>query len=263
MSERRTHLVIGTPCYGGQITSAYFVSALKLQEACLKSGILVTFIMSMGDALITRARQNILTYFLEEGTATHLLFIDADIGFEPEQVFRLIRFDEDVTAALYPLKRVDWERVRSLASTGCEDLESACLSYVYELKRPQQVRQGFAKVKYVGTGFLMVKRGALLAMVNHYPDLRYKRLSQSDDPFRDSHWRFAFFNCILDSKTGDYLSEDYSFCRRWTDMGGEIWADLQSRLDHVGPTTFKGNVKARDKGIRSLLDPGKTMELRN
>jgi hypothetical protein len=47
---------------------------------------------------------------------------------------------------------------------------------------------------------------------------------------------------MIDSASGTFLSEDYSFCRRWTDMGGEIWADLESRLTHVGPMVFNGNV---------------------
>jgi hypothetical protein len=263
MAKQSTYLIIGTPCYGGQITSAYFISLLKLQEACLHAGVRVNFLMSMGDALITRARQNILTYFIEVPEATHLLFIDADIGFEPEQVFRLLRFDEDVTAGLYPLKRVDWSKIRSLALADCEDLESASLSYVYEPVKPQHVRHGFAKARYVGTGFLMLKRAALLAMAGHYPELRYRRLNQADDPFRDNSWRFAFFNCIVDQTTGSYLSEDYSFCRRWTDMGREIWVDLESRLDHIGQTIFKGNVLAKNRGLRSLIEPNNTIRSRN
>ena len=58
----------------------------------------------------------------------------------------------------------------------------------------------------------------------------------------EAKWRYALFNCMIDEASGIYLSEDFSFCRRWTDMGGEIWADLESRLLHVGAVTFEGNV---------------------
>jgi hypothetical protein len=57
--------------------------------------------------------------------------------------------------------------------------------------------------------------------------------------------RFALFECMIDPATGTYLSEDFAFCKRWTDIGGEIWADLDSRLDHVGPSVFHGDVSSQ------------------
>ena len=75
-----------------------------------------------------------------------------------------------------------------------------------------------------------------------YPELRYANDHKPDDQLRGSQWRAALFNCMIDEATGTYLSEDFSFCRRWTDMGGEIWADLQSRLTHVGTVSFDGDV---------------------
>ena len=57
--------------------------------------------------------------------------------------------------------------------------------------------------------------------------------------------RFALFDCMIDPSTGTYLSEDFAFCQRWTDIGGEIWADLESRIDHVGPSVFHGDVASQ------------------
>jgi hypothetical protein len=50
---------------------------------------------------------------------------------------------------------------------------------------------------------------------------------------------------MIDPADGTYLSEDFAFCRRWTDIGGEIWTDLDSRLDHVGPSVFRGDVASQ------------------
>ena len=252
MPENRPHLVVGTPCYGGQVTSVYATSLLKLQHACQRRGDLgFSVLMPWGDALITRVRQDIVAHFLENAAATHLLFIDADIGFEPDQVFRLLQFGADAVAAVYPTKRIDWARVREAAKAGRSPLETAALSYVLEFEEPQKlaVRDGFAKVRYAGSGFLMIRRNALVAMIEHYPELRYTRVQQSDDALRGSTWRSALFNCMIDEATGTYLSEDFSFCRRWTDMGGEIWADMQSRLSHTGPTTFSGNFADRFENL--------------
>lgn len=245
MNQTRTHLVVGTPAYGGMITTLYAASLLKLQHAVHQRGDLdLTVLMPSGDALITRSRQDLVAHFMGMPTATHLLFIDSDIGFEPEQVFRFLDFGADVVAGVYPTKKVDWAKVEALAAEGRRPLEAASLSYVMEFGDPQRiaVRKGFAKVKYAGTGFLMIRRAVFTRMMEKYSALKYERQNQSDDPLTGSPHRYALFNCVIEPKTGTYLSEDYSFCRRWTDLGGEIWADLESRLTHVGAMAFRGNV---------------------
>jgi len=248
LPESKTHLVVGTPCYGGQVTTVYTSSLLRLQNACLRRGnVDLTVLLQAGDALITRARQNLVAHFLENAAATHLLFIDADIGFEPDQVFRLLECDADMTAAVYPTKRVDWAKFVALAQAGRGNPGSEALSYVLELEAPERLalRGHFVKARYAGTGFLMIRRAALIAMIQHHPELQYTNEHQTDDPLRGSKWRCALFNCIIDEATGNYLSEDFSFCRRWIDMGGEIWVDLESRLNHVGSMTFLGDYASR------------------
>lgn len=228
--------MIGTPCYGGQITVPNFTSALRLRDHCGKNGIRLTFAMPWGDALVSRARQTITAYFLEDPTATHLLFIDADISYEVEQVLRLLSFDREVCAGLYPAKNYNWELIRQKALAGEGHLEKAGLSYVYDWKEPREMVDGFCKVTRVGTGFLLIKRVALETMAKKYPELKYKVTGPQGEK---EH--YAFFQCFVDEK-GLYLSEDYAFCKRWIDMGGDIWADFESRLSHMGPEVFKGDL---------------------
>ncbi len=240
MFENSIHLVVGTPCYGGQVTSIYFSSIMKLQEACRREGIALTFLMPDGDDLVLRARQDIVAEFMEIRGATHLLFIDNDMGFEPDQVFRLLRFNEEVVAAACPFKHIDWEKVRSAALTGWENLESAGLGYVVDAVQPPQVRDGFVRVHFAGTGFLLLKRSTFVALIERYPELRYSRGKEK----KNSAWSYAFFNCMIDGEDGPYLSEDYSFCRHWTRMGGQIWVDLNSQIQHVGQAIFAGNINS-------------------
>jgi hypothetical protein len=237
-------LVVGTPCYGRMVTDLYAGSLLKLQMACQQRGMRLQVQMTGSDALITRARQNIAADFLANEAATHLVFIDADIGFEPDQVFRLLDFGADMSAAIYPIKRLDWQKVSAVVEANRPSLESAALTYLIGFADGEGVQSnhGFARVSYAGTGFLMIRRHVLLAMIDRYPELRYGHDHKPDDRLAGSPFRCALFNCMIDETTGTYLSEDFSFCKRWTDMGGEIWADLQSRLTHVGTINFRGDL---------------------
>ncbi len=244
MSPQRPYLMIGTPSFASQLTNVYATSMLSFQNACLsRNEIDFNVTVQWGDSLITRARQDIVTRFLETPEATHLLFVDGDIGFETEQVFRLLKFDVDIAAGVYPYKKVELGKIRALSLAGHPHLESGSLVYTYEVEDPTRVeiKDGFAKVRYAGLGFMMIKRSVFIRMMEKYPELNYTSGFIHADPLSQSKYRYAFFNCMVDEKTGTYLSEDYSFSRRWTDMGGEIWADLNSQLQHVGPINFHGN----------------------
>jgi hypothetical protein len=239
-------LAVATPCFGGQISVVYAASLFKLQKvlrACNEIDMKILF--KDGDALITRARASLVAQFLDDPAMTHLLFIDGDIGFEPEQVLRLIDCEADVCAAVYPIKRIDWDKVKAVLQAGRPNPAAAALSYVFEVADQGAVvaQAGFAKVRYAGSGFLMIRRRALEAMCERYPHLQYKR-DHSVEMAIPSANRFALFDCMID-EDGTYLSEDFSFCKRWTDMGGDIWADLNSRLSHVGPHVFRGDLSSQ------------------
>ena len=239
------HLVIATPCFGGQLSVIYAQSLFKLQKVLRATPeIEMSILLRNGDALITRARADLVTLFLDNPAATHLLFVDADIGFEPDQVIRLLGCGADMCSGVYPIKRTDWNRVRKVVEAGRPNPGAAALDYVLEVEDPQHVvmRGSFIRVRYAGTGFLMIRRAALEKMCAHYASLQFRREHSINDPLAGSANRFALFECLIEPETGVYLSEDFSFCKRWTDMGGEIWADAESRLDHVGPAVFHGDV---------------------
>jgi len=240
------NLVVATPCFGGQISVAYAASLFKLQSfmRCY-AGVNLKVLFKDGDALITRARASLISQFLDDPGATHLLFVDADIGFEPEQVVRLIQCGADLCAAIYPIKLIDWDKVKSTIETARPNPAAAALRYVFEVDDANAVseRSGFVKVRYAGTGFLMIRRAALEKMCARYPQLQYKR-DHSLDAATASDNRFALFECMI-AEDGTYLSEDFAFCKRWIDIGGEIWADLDSRLNHVGPMTFRGDLSSQ------------------
>jgi hypothetical protein len=243
----RIHLVVATPCFGGQVSSIYASSVFRLQSALrAKSNAELKVLLRDGDALITRARANLVTQFLDDPSTTHFLFVDADIGFTPDQVFRLIESGADVVAGVYPIKRVNWDKARRTIESGRPNVAAAALDYVLEISDPDRVVvvNGFTRVRYAGTGFLMIRRHVFEKMCAAYPSLQFFR-EHSHDALAGSLNRFGLFECMIDPESKTYLSEDFAFCKRWTDIGGEIWADLESRLDHVGPSVFHGDISSQ------------------
>lgn len=238
------HIVVGTPCFGGNVTSVFTLSLLRLQEACRARHIDLSFCLVGGDALVTRARNTVVQHFMADPMATHLLFIDADIGFEPDLVFSLLDADKDVCGAVYPLKRLEWGRIATHARAGSAKLSATALNYVVDLLDETDVEQPFLQVRHIGTGFMMVRRDVFRRMAEAYPNTRFSTVDTSTAGDTPGSFTYALFDCEIDHDGGVYLSEDYTFCRRWTNLGGTIWAQRDSRLTHVGPTAFHGDLGA-------------------
>ena len=247
MQSANINLVIATPCFGGQLSAIYAASLFKLQKVLRAANqIDLKVLLKDGDALITRARARsggAVSRRSERDPSSVRRCgyrVRAGPGGAPAQ-----HCSADVCAAIYPIKRIDWDKVRTVTRAERPNPGAAALQYVFEVEDPNAVvvRGGFAKVRYAGSGFLMIRRSALERMCANYPNLRYKR-DHSMEAATASNNRFALFDCMID-ENGTYLSEDFSFCKRWSDMGGEIWADLESRLNHVGPLVFRGDLSSQ------------------
>ena len=240
-------IVVGTPCFGGLVSQEYTMSLLNLSLAAPQQGFDVAVVMLGNDALITRGRSAIVDRFLDNPATTHLLFIDADISFSVEQVKRLLSFDKDFVAGLYPAKIIDWNQLAQRFGHSAETLDEAGLAYVAALCEGADAKRenGFATGTYAGTGFQLIKRCVFERMMTAYPETKYKALHAFPRPSQPSENLYALFDCLIDPETGVYLSEDYSFCRRWRAIGGEIWLDLNSKLNHNGTYTYRGNAAPR------------------
>jgi hypothetical protein len=235
------HIYLATPCHGGEVNLYFLQAVVDLQRACRARGIGLTVDLLANDHLITRARARLAARFLATPEATHLLFVDADIGFAPADAFRLLDSGKHAVAAVCPLKSIDWEKVRAAAKAGAADLMAAGLGYVVRFLptagNSVEVDDGFAKVAYAGTGFLMLSRAALQRVVAAHPELTAD-LSELGDGSAVA----MVFDTMVEPDTGHYLSEDYAFCRRWRDLGGEVWADVEARLTHVGHAAYTGRL---------------------
>ncbi len=225
-----SHIMIGTPCMNGQVSSRYARSVLNFQKNCASlSDVRLALVAHWGDSLTTRARQGLVTQFLGHPTATHLLFIDGHIGFNPEQVLRLLKFDADITAAAIPRQDIEpRNRAEEISLPG-----SSQFHFEPEETHPLG-KNGFVKARCVSSGFMLLKRAALQTMVEKYKDLRY-RSEFKTTPEDPRYWSYALFNCFIEEKTKTFLNADESFCSRWISLGCEIWVDLENGQKGLGP----------------------------
>ncbi len=247
----KPHIFLATPCYGGQVTSAFAMSLLELQRACDRISVGVSYYIVGGDALITRVRNLAVAKFLTVPDATHFLFVDADIGFAPEQALALLAANKDVCGGIYPLKTHNFDRMREKILQGDPNATASSLDYVVDLFQPEApaIDQMFFRVRLIGTGFMMIKREVFPKMAARYPEIKYRHVNTvMNGPLGDQE-SHAFFDCMIDPDTGAYLSEDYTFCKRWVDMGGEIWANADSKLTHVGSCAYKGDLRLFLQGM--------------
>jgi hypothetical protein len=139
-----------------------------------------------------------------------------------------------------------WDQVGDHLRNGGtgKDLARVAASLVMNFKYANTpIKDGFAEVLDGPTGFMLIKRDVFTKMHERYPEL----LCNNDHQNRDLDQYYAVFDCMIDPESKRYLSEDYAFCRRWQQMGGQIFADCMTVLGHVGNIRFQGNLESRLK----------------
>lgn len=252
---RQKHIFIATPCYGGQLGEPYFRSMMRFAILCNKYDIKYTISTLANESLITRGRNTLNSFFMENKEATHLFFIDADIEFNPEDILRMVAYDKPIIVGAYPKKALNWNSIINAArddlSETADTIEGHSSNYVVnfdfvkdaEGNRTGQVQivDNLVKLKDAGTGFMCIQKDVVQKLFDALPETKYVNDINVDAKFEP--FMYALFDCIIDPESRRYLSEDYTFCRRWQDMGGEVWLDPRTALNHVGHYTFRGNIR--------------------
>ena len=250
-------LFIATPMYGGMNHGLYAKSCLDLQGLFLQYGVSVKFSFLFNESLITRARNYLVDEFVNRSDCSHLLFLDSDINFNPQDVIAMLALDKDVIGGPYPKKAVKWKNIKTAILKNPEidigDLEKLAGDFVFN---PVQGTSQFSvsdplEVMEIGTGFMMVKREVFAKMAEEYPQIHYKPDHVGQAHFDGTRYIHAYFDTVIDTKdsiTGGgsdrYLSEDYMFCQMWRKMGGQIWLCPWMRTAHIGTYHFQGDMPA-------------------
>jgi hypothetical protein len=254
-------VLIGTPCYGGLVNARYTSSLVGTIRALDQRGIPNGWLTTESESLIQRARNLIAAQFLSIPSATHLIFIDADIEWQPEDIIRLLAHDVECIGGIYPKKHI-----RSAGEMSQREIASqiAHLSAVLDARRtggttppepPHQAdfplhcvtdqngmarrdpRTGRVEIAHAPTGFLCIKRECFQRMIDSGEVAKIEAMANVTDDVLP--WLYDFFWTGVDD--GILWSEDYGFCRKWRGMGGEVWCDPAIKLTHMGMHAFEGD----------------------
>ena len=250
---RKRKLFLATPMYGGNCVGMYTRAVADLAAICAKYQIPLQLYFLFNESLITRARNYCADEFLRSD-ATHLLFIDSDIGFNPQDVLALLAMqdddsDYDVIGAPYPKKCISWEKIKMAVDKGIADedpnkLEKFVGDYVFNPKNGQrEIPIGEpVEVMEMGTGFMMIRRKTFDKYKEVFPHLHYKPDHIRTEAFDGTREIMAYFDCIIDPVSKRYLSEDYMFCYNVQKAGMKVWFCPWMQTQHVGTYVFGGSL---------------------
>jgi len=214
---KKTKVHICMPCYGGQLTESTFMSMIRWSNTARQLGIDWTVETLTNESLISRARNTLVAKFLSNPDSTHLMFIDADIGWEPWHLLLLLHHDKDVIGGMYPLKALPIKWCVNGIEGGKEE----------DMGRLQEVSK-------TGTGFMCIKRHVFEKLDDHPATIPFIN-DIGLDPKLNKDMK-TFFD--TDVREGRYYSEDWTFCENWRDLGGEVWIDKRVLLKHTGTFTY-------------------------
>jgi hypothetical protein len=213
LRQQRVHICM--PCYGGMLTESTFMSYIKWSNTCRQLGLDWTIETMTNESLISRARNTLVAKFLNNPTSTHLMFIDADIGWEPWHLLVMLNADKDVIGGLYPMKTMPVKWVVN----GFEGAKE---------EGPLQ------EVSKTGTGFMLIKRH-VFEKLNRHPAVKTFANDIGLPKELDPHMKTYFDTAVRENR---YYSEDWTFCENWRDFGGEVWVDKRVLLKHTGTYVF-------------------------
>ena len=219
------HLFIATPMYGGQCFGFFTQALLITQNVLPAAGVKSSFSFVFNESLIQRAR-NLLAHNFLKTDATHLMFIDADIKFNPNDIIPMIQADKDIICGMYPKKEINWQTVRNAVEKGIPNSELHAHTGVFvvnlvDYQEQTRVRMDTpVEIWNGGTGFMLIKREVLEDMAKDLPAYAGNTYAL-DDP-RNGETITEFFATMIEPETNLLLSEDYYFCRRARELGFKV-----------------------------------------
>jgi hypothetical protein len=264
IETQNPYLYILTPCYGSMCHVNYTTSLLSTANLLNQYNIRYEIAFCRNDSLISRARNNLVAKAMNNPQMTHILFIDSDITWKPVDVIRLLLDDKMIVGGIYPLKKVQWDRLKTnelweqcqakrakysyLQSVSDETLMSflTCKYNFNVISEKVEVKNNLIPLRHLATGFMMIKRKTIEYMQEAFPSTHYTDDVGFLNPEENKH-AYALFDCTVED--GHYFSEDWLFSQRWINMGGTVYANIGIDLTHTGIHDFQGSFQAYILGV--------------
>lgn len=253
-SIQKKKLMLCVPMYGGMCTGQFASAFGALVARCRDFGVTLQHYFMFNESLITRARSYAADEFLRSD-CTHMMFIDSDIGFYPDDVMIMLNMMDDdspydVLCGPYPKKNISWEKIKTAVDKGAADedpnnLENFVGDYVLNLppeSNGQVSLEAPFEVAEAGTGFMMIKRSTFDKVREQTPELSFTPDHIRSEKFAGDRKVHLYFDCQIDPQSNRYLSEDYFFCHLVRNGGMKVWMCPFMRLSHTGTYTFGGTL---------------------
>ena len=256
VEEKKPKLYILTPCYGSLCFVNYVKCIMATKDLLTRFNIPISIEFCRNDSLVSRARNNLVAKAMNDSECTHIMFIDADITWDPVDILKLIISDKCLCGGVYPLKHYYWEKLskgenvirdwidkKNNSQFASKISDESAIQYnllkynINYIDSILNIEANLAKVKHLATGFMMFKREVIENMAKAYPHTKY-----TDDvgflQGSENDYAYALFDCGV--QDNHYFSEDWMFCHRWTEMGGNIYVNVGINLTHTGNEDFNG-----------------------
>jgi len=242
-------IFVATPVHS-ECSIHYTQSLLQFQQNCMVNGIMVSFSL-LKSSLVTQGRNLCVNAFMEESQKTkytHMLFIDSDIEFNFSTIMKLIQADRDVIAAPYPLKTLDWDKIKARMDRN-KNMDAETLSkqgYTWPIKLEGKesisVVGGVAEVTHAPTGCMLIKKSVFDTMIDKFPNLKISQPTIVNGKCIEKEFMYNFFDCYHDPENKKYYGEDFGFCKRWSEIGGKCHILVDDYISHIGEYKYTGRL---------------------
>ena len=240
-------IFVATPCHS-EASIHYIQSLLVFQQECFMKQIMVSFSL-LKSSLVQQGRNLLVAEFMNAPEKyDYLLFIDSDIDFQSKTIFTMLDKDKDIIACPYPMKTFDfdkaWKRLHAEGIDQADHLSKSGFTFPVKVKNKEEVivNNGVMEVSHAPTGCMLIKRSVIEKMMKEYPELKINQptIVNGKETFKENFYNL--FDCVHDPKTKEFYGEDFGFCKRWTEIGGEVHAYITDYITHVGDYQYCGRL---------------------
>ena len=246
MQKNNISIYLATPVHS-EVSIHYVQSILDFQKECFDRNIDIT-VQMMKSSLVTQGRNLCVAGFLESNMS-HLLFIDSDIAFTIDSIWKMLEADKDVISVPYPLKHIKFDRLIAKIQAG--DVTSAkeahvnCNSYPLRLENEEDIKvegDGVIEVTHAPTGCMLIKRNVIEHLIKAYPDTEITQETIVDGRLQKKPHLYNLFDTYHDKENKHFLGEDFAFCRLWRNIGGKCYCYIMDYITHVGEFQYTGRL---------------------